>query len=83
MDILDKKEEITTPKITAINSPNYIKLNALHQNEQFKNLKDELKYQSSESGSQSESEYSKNQKDSFKIGNTMLSNLNITNISAK
>ena len=48
MDILDKKEEITTPKITAINSPNNIKLNALHKNEQFENFKkDDMKYQSS------------------------------------
>ena len=48
MDILDKKEEITTPKITAINSPNNIKLNALHKNEQFENFKkDDIKYQSS------------------------------------
>ena len=47
MDILDKKEEITTPKITAINSPNNIKLNALHKNEQFENFKkDDMKYQS-------------------------------------
>ena len=45
MDILAKKEEITTPKITAINSPIDIKLNALHQNEQFENFKkDDMKY---------------------------------------